>query len=145
MKDDLERMEYLPGNYYNFHPGSHVKQGAEKGICQIADLLNEILWKDQKTIVLLETMAGKGTEVGRSFEELRAVLEKVDLQEKMGVCMDICHVHDGGYDIVNHLDEVLKEFDDVIGLERLKAIHLMTAKIRWEATKIAMKKLGKDI
>lgn len=142
MKDDLERMEYLPGNYYNFHPGSHVQQGAEKGICQIADLLNEILWKDQKTMVLLETMAGKGTEVGRSFEELRAVLEKVDLQEKMGVCMDICHVYDGGYDIVDHLDEVLKEFDNVIGLDRLKAIHLNDSKNPMGSHKDRHEKIG---
>ena len=121
--DDLKRMEYTPGNYYNFHPGSHVGQGAEAGIELIADALNEVLTPEQSTIVLLETMAGKGTEVGRSFEELRAIIDRVSLQEKVGVCFDTCHVWDGGYDIVNHLDEVLDEFDHVIGLERLYAVH----------------------
>lgn len=121
--DDLRRMEYTPGNYYNFHPGSHVGQGAETGIALIAEALNEALTPQQSTIVLLETMAGKGTEVGRSFEELRSILEKVELQEKMGVCFDTCHVWDAGYDIVNHLDEVLEEFDRVIGLDRLYAVH----------------------
>lgn len=121
--DDLMRMEYTPGNYYNFHPGSHVGQGAEAGIELIADALNEVLTPEQSTIVLLETMAGKGTEVGRSFEELRAIIDRVSLQEKVGVCFDTCHVWDGGYDIVNHLDEVLDEFDRVIGLERLYAVH----------------------
>ncbi len=121
--NDLKRMEYTPGNYYNFHPGSHVGQGAEAGIELIADALNEVLTPEQSTIVLLETMAGKGTEVGRSFEELRAIIDRVSLQEKVGVCFDTCHVWDGGYDIVNHLDEVLDEFDRVIGLERLYAVH----------------------
>lgn len=121
--DDLKRMEYTSGNYYNFHPGSHVGQGAEAGIELIADALNEVLTPEQSTIVLLETMAGKGTEVGRSFEELRAIIDRVSLQEKVGVCFDTCHVWDGGYDIVNHLDEVLDEFDRVIGLERLYAVH----------------------
>lgn len=121
--DDLKRMEYIPGNYYNFHPGSHVGQGADAGIEMIAEVLNEVLTEEQSTIVLLETMAGKGSEVGRSFEELRRILDKVRLQEKMGVCFDTCHVWDGGYDIVNHLDEVLEEFDRVIGLERLCAVH----------------------
>lgn len=124
MADDLQRMEYTPGGLYNFHPGSHVGQGAETGVKQIAAQLNEILWPQMTTTVLLETMAGKGTEVGRSFEELRAILDRVELSEKMGVCLDTCHVHDAGYDIVNHLDEVLTEFDRVIGLSRLKAIHL---------------------
>ena len=122
--DDLRRMEYTPGNYYNFHPGSHVKQGVETGIVFIAEMLNEVLTEEQTTTVLLETMSGKGTEVGRSFEELRAILDKVERQEKMGVCLDTCHVWDGGYDIVNDLDGVLAEFDRIIGLERLKAIHL---------------------
>lgn len=121
--DDLKRMEYTPGNYYNFHPGSHVGQGAEKGIALIADLLNQVLTEEQTTTVLLETMAGKGSEVGRSFEELKAIIDRVHLKEKLGICLDTCHVWDGGYDIVNHLDEVLEEFDRVIGLERLKAIH----------------------
>lgn len=121
--DDLKRMEYIPGNYYNFHPGSHVGQGAETGIEMIADALNEVLTEEQTTMVLLETMAGKGSEVGRTFEELRAILDRVKLSGKMGVCLDTCHVWDGGYDIVNHLDEVLDEFDRVIGLERLCAVH----------------------
>ena len=121
--DDLKRMEYTPYNYYNFHPGAHVGQGAEKGIVLIAEALNEALKPEQTTTVLLETMAGKGTEVGRSFEELRAILDRVEMKEKMGVCLDTCHVWDGGYDIVNHLDEVLEEFDAVIGLNYLKAIH----------------------
>ena len=122
--DDLKRMEATPGNYYNFHPGSHVKQGVETGIVFIAEMLNEVLTEEQTTTVLLETMSGKGTEVGRSFEELRAILDRVERQEKMGVCLDTCHVWDGGYDIVNDLDGVLAEFDRIIGLERLKAIHL---------------------
>ena len=122
--DDLKRMEYIPGNYYNFHPGSHVGQGTETGITLIAELLNQVLYPEQTTTVLLETMAGKGSEVGRNFEELQAIIERVDLKEKIGVCLDTCHVWDAGYDIVEHLDEVLKEFDRIIGLERLKAIHL---------------------
>lgn len=121
--DDLKRMEYLPGNFYNFHPGSHVGQGAEAGIALIADVLNEVVTPEQNTIVLLETMAGKGSEIGRSFEELREILDRVEHKEKMGVCFDTCHVWDGGYDIVEHLDEVLTEFDRVIGLERLYAVH----------------------
>ena len=122
--DDLKRMEYTPGNCYNFHPGSHVKQGAEKGIELIAELLNNILRPEQSTTVLLETMAGKGSEIGRNFQELREILDRVELQDKMGVCLDTCHIYDGGYDIVNDLDGVLKEFDQVIGLSRLKAVHL---------------------
>lgn len=121
--DDLKRMEYTPYNYYNFHPGSHVGQGAETGIVLIAEALNEALKPEQTTTVLLETMAGKGTEVGRTFEELREILDRVELNDKMGVCLDTCHVWDGGYDIVNDLDGVLNEFDRVIGLERLKAVH----------------------
>ena len=122
--DDLKRMEYTPGNYYNFHPGSHVGQGTETGITLIAELLNQVLYPEQTTTVLLETMAGKGSEVGRNFEELQAIIERVDLKEKIGVCLDTCHVWDGGYDIVNDLDGVLEEFDRIIGLEKLKAIHL---------------------
>lgn len=124
MQDDLQRMEYTPGNCYNFHPGSHVKQGPETGIAYIAQMLNELLKKDQSTTVLLETMAGKGSEVGRNFEELREILDRVELQEKMGVCLDTCHVYDAGYDIVTDLDGVLTEFDKVIGLNRLRAVHL---------------------
>ena len=121
--DDLKRMEYTPYNYYNFHPGAHVGQGAEKGIALIAEALNEALKPEQTTTVLLETMAGKGTEVGRTFEELREILDRVELNDKMGVCLDTCHVWDGGFDIVNDLDDVLNEFDRVIGLDRLKAVH----------------------
>ncbi|HIU48384.1 MAG TPA: deoxyribonuclease IV [Candidatus Avimonoglobus intestinipullorum] len=124
MEEDLRRMDYMPGNYYNFHPGSHVKQGADVGIELIAEQLNQILRPDQKTVVLLETMAGKGSEVGRTFEELRAIIDRVEQKEKLGVCLDTCHVWDGGYDIVNDLDGVLQEFDAVIGLDRLKAVHL---------------------
>lgn len=124
MADDLARMEATPYNYYNFHPGSHVKQGADVGIELISDCLNSVLKKDQTTTVLLETMAGKGSEVGRSFDELRAVIDRTELCEKLGVCLDTCHVWDGGYDIVNDLDGVLEEFDRVIGIDRLKALHL---------------------
>jgi len=128
MKDDLFRMDHFPHAMYNFHPGSHVKQGVEVGIQLISEHLNNILHKDLKTKVLLETMAGKGSEVGRSFEELRAIIDRVELDEKVGVCLDTCHVFDGGYDIVNHLDDVLEEFDKVIGLRRLCAIHLNDSK-----------------
>ena len=122
--DDLRRMEYTPGNYYNFHPGSHVGQGSEIGIQKIAEILNEFLTEEQTTTVLLETMSGKGTEVGRNFEELRKILNLVEKKSKMGICLDTCHVWDGGYDIVHDLDGVLNDFDHIIGLERLKAIHL---------------------
>ena len=124
MADDLKRMEWTPGNYYNFHPGSHVGQGAEAGVRMIAEMLNEVLTEDQTTTVLLETMSGKGTEMGRNFEELRQILDLVEKKNKMGICLDTCHVWDGGYDIVNDLDGVLEEFDRIIGLEKLKAIHL---------------------
>lgn len=124
MADDLARLEHTPGNVYNFHPGSHVKQGTEAGIRLIAETLNEILKPEQSTVVLLETMAGKGSEVGSRFEELREILDRVELSEKMGVCLDTCHVWDGGYDIAGDLDGVLTEFDRIVGLSRLKAIHL---------------------
>ena len=124
MADDLVRMEYFPHNYYNFHPGSHTGLGTEAGIALIAETLNTILRPGQTTTVLLETMAGKGTEVGGTFEELRAILDRVELQDHMGVCLDTCHVNDGGYDIVNDLNGVLEEFDRVIGLDKLKAIHI---------------------
>ena len=124
MADDLARLEFTPGNLYNFHPGSHVKQGADVGISYIADMLNEILKPDQTTTVLLETMSGKGSEVGRTFEELKAIIDKVELNSQLGVCFDTCHVWDAGYDIADHLDEVISEFDRIIGLDRLKAIHL---------------------
>lgn len=123
LADDLKRMEYIPGNYYNFHPGSHVGQGEEEGIRLIIDALNECLFPEQTTTVLLETMAGKGSEVGRTFEQLRMIIDGVKLQDKLGVCLDTCHIWDGGYDVVNNLDEVLQEFDRIIGLDRLKAIH----------------------
>ena len=128
MADDLRRMEYVPGQYYNFHPGSHVGQGVEQGIAYIAEGLNAILKPDQTTTVLLETMAGKGSEVGGRFEELRAILDRVELSDKVGVCLDTCHVSDGGYDIIGNLDGVLEEFDRVLGLHRLKAIHLNDSK-----------------
>ena len=124
MADDLRRMEYLPGNFYNFHPGSHVGQGMDTGIAFITEQLNAVMKPEQNTTILLETMAGKGSEVGGRFEELRRIIDGVHLPEKMGVCLDTCHVYDAGYDIVNNLDGVLDEFDHVIGLERLKAIHL---------------------
>jgi len=124
LRDDLERMEYLPGNYYNFHPGSHVGQGIDVGISMIASMLNDIIWKDQKTTVLLETMAGKGTEIGSNFEELKRIIDQIEYKEKIGVCMDTCHLNDAGYDVVNRLDDVLEEFDRTIGLDKLYAMHV---------------------
>lgn len=124
MKDDLKRMEYFPGNFYNFHPGSHVKQGVEVGIKYIIEALNEIITPEQRTRVLLETMAGKGSEIGRNFEEIKTIIDGVKLKEHIGVCLDTCHIFDGGYDIVNKLEDVLEEFDSTIGLENLYAIHL---------------------
>lgn len=128
MTDDLSRMEYIPGNYYNFHPGSHVGQGTLAGIQMISDMLNDILKPDQTTTVLLETMAGKGSEIGGSFEELKAIIDKVRLKDKIGVCMDTCHVHDAGYDIAEDLNGVLSRFDDIIGLQYLKALHINDSK-----------------
>ena len=142
MADDLKRMEYTPGNYYNFHPGSHVGQGVEVGIDFIAEMLNEILTKDQTTIVLLETMSGKGSEVGRNFEELKAIIDKVKLKDKLGVCLDTCHIWDGGYDVVNNFDGVLDEFDKIIGLEKLKAIHLNDSKNDLASHKDRHEKIG---
>lgn len=124
MVDDLRRLEYIPGAMYNFHPGSHVQQGVAVGIDYIASTLNRVLRQEQSTIVLLETMAGKGSEIGRNFQELRDIIDKVEIKDKIGVCLDTCHVFDGGYDIVNDLENVLQEFDQVIGLGLLKAIHL---------------------
>lgn len=124
MADDLVRMEAVPNNYYNFHPGSHVKQGEDVGIQLISEQLNEVLKPEQTTTVLLETMAGKGSEMGRSFEELQEIIKRIELNDKLGVCLDTCHIWDGGYDIVNDLDGVLEKFDQIIGLERLKAVHL---------------------
>ena len=140
--DDLRRMEYLPGNYYNFHPGSHVGQGADQGIAMIAEVLNETLRPEQKTTVLLETMAGKGSEVGRTFEELRQILDRVECADRMGVCLDTCHVWDGGYDIVGDLDGVLRQFDEIIGLDRLLAVHLNDSKNDRGAAKDRHEKLG---
>ncbi len=142
MADDLRRLEYVDNCRYNFHPGSHVGQGAETGIALIADLLNTCMFPGQKTTVLLETMAGKGTEVGRTFEELAAIIDKVAMNEKLGVCLDTCHVFDGGYDIVHHLDDVLTAFDKVIGLERLKAVHINDSKNELASHKDRHEKIG---
>ncbi len=142
MEDDMARMEYIPGNLYNFHPGSHVGQGAEKGIELTAELLNTILKPNQTTTVLLETMSGKGSEIGRSFEELKAIIDKVVLSEKVGVCLDTCHVYDGGYDIVNNLEDVLDEFDRIVGLDRLHAIHMNDSKNPFESHKDRHEKIG---
>lgn len=143
MKDDLARMEYVPNNLYNFHPGSHVGQGIDAGIDYIVNMLNTILMPRQTTTVLLETMAGKGTEVGRSFEELKQILDRVTLSGKMGVCLDTCHVYDAGYDIVNDLDGVLEKFDRIIGLDRLYAIHLNDSKNPFSSHKDRHEKIGK--
>ncbi|MCI5605678.1 MAG: deoxyribonuclease IV [Clostridia bacterium] len=142
MADDLARMEYTPNQLYNFHPGSHVGQGVEAGIELIAKQLNTVLKPDMTTTVLLETMAGKGSEIGRSFEELREIIDKVELNEKLGVCLDTCHVYDAGYDIVNNLDGVLDEFDKIIGLDRLKAIHMNDSKNPFNSHKDRHEKIG---
>lgn len=142
MKDDLKRMEYVPGNLYNFHPGSHVGQGVEAGIELIADMLNRILTPDISTTVLLETMAGKGSEVGSDFHQLRSIIDRVELNEKLGVCLDTCHVNDAGYDIVNNLDGVLEEFDKVVGLDRLCAIHINDSKNPFASHKDRHEKIG---
>ena len=145
LKDDIKRMEYVPGNYYNFHPGSHVGQGAEEAIPMIADALNEAMFEDQKTIVLLETMAGKGSEVGRNFEELKAIIDRVELKDKIGVCFDTCHTWDGGYDVVGNLDAVLDEFDKVIGLDKLYALHLNDSKNPMDSHKDRHEKIGEGL
>lgn len=142
MADDIKRMELLPGNLYNFHPGSHVKQGVEAGTDYIVEMLNKVLYPEMTTTVLLETMAGKGSEVGRNFEEIRAIIDRVECQDKLGVCLDTCHIYDGGYDIVNDLDGVLKNFDEVIGLERLKAVHLNDSKNPFGSHKDRHEKIG---
>ena len=142
MLDDIMRLDNIDGAMYNFHPGSHVSQGAQVGIDYISSMLNEVITEDQKTIILLETMAGKGSEVGRNFEEIKAIIDKVKLNHKLGVCLDTCHVYDGGYDIVNDLDNVLNEFDRVIGLDRLKAIHLNDSKNPFESHKDRHEKIG---
>ncbi|MDY4813838.1 MAG: deoxyribonuclease IV, partial [Ruminococcus sp.] len=143
MADDLKRMEYLPNNLYNFHPGSHVGQGAEKGIELITKQLNTVLFPEMTTTVLLETMAGKGSEVGKTFEELRSIIDGVDLDEKIGICLDTCHVFDGGYDIKDNLEEVLEEFDKIIGIDRLKAIHMNDSKNYLGCHKDRHEKIGK--
>ena len=142
MADDLERLKYLPTSLYNFHPGSHVKQGVDVGINYIVEMLNKVLKPEHTTIVLLETMAGKGTEVGRTFEEIAEIISRVELKEKMGVCLDTCHVYDAGYDIVNDLDGVLEEFDRIIGLDRLHAIHLNDSKNPFKSHKDRHEKIG---
>ncbi len=142
LKDDLQRLEYTPHSYYNFHPGSHVGAGIESGIEMIAEVLNEVLQPEQTTTVLLETMAGKGSEVGSRFEELRRIIDRVGLGTKLGVCLDTCHVYDAGYDIVNDLDGVLAEFDAVLGLERLRAIHLNDSKNPFNSHKDRHEKIG---
>ncbi len=145
LKKDIEKMEALPGQYYNFHPGSHTGQGAEVGIEQIAEGLNQALFPEMKTTVLLETMAGKGSEVGRNFEELRAIIDLVECKDKMGVCFDTCHTWDSGYDIVNDLDGVLAEFDRIVGLGRLKAVHLNDSKNERGSHKDRHEKLGQGM
>lgn len=142
MADDLERMEYLPGNYYNFHPGSHTGLGVEEGIRLIIELLNTIMTEDQTTIVLLEGMSGKGTEIGSKFEELAEIIEGVELKSKIGVCLDTCHLYEAGYDIKNNLDGVLEEFDKIVGLEKLHAIHLNDSKNDLGASKDRHEKIG---
>ncbi len=142
MTEDLQRLEYVDNCRYNFHPGSHVGQGVDIGINYIAHMLNTAMFAGQKTTVLLETMAGKGTEVGRSFEELARILDKVKLIEQMGVCLDTCHVFDGGYDIVEHLDDVLDEFDHCIGLDKLKAVHINDSKNELGSHKDRHEKIG---
>ena len=142
MKDDLRRMEYLPGNLYNFHPGSHVGQGVDAGIEMIAAMLNAILWEDMRTTVLLETMAGKGSEVGGSFEELRDILDRVTLTDHMGICLDTCHVHDAGYDIAGDLDGVLTRFDKAVGLDKIRAVHINDSKNPLGARKDRHEKIG---
>ena len=142
MADDLERLKYLPTSLDNFHPVSHVKQGVDVGINYIVEMLNKVLKPEHTTIVLLETMAGKGTEVGRTFEEIAEIISRVELNEKMGVCLDTCHVYDAGYDIVNDLDGVLEEFDRIIGLDRLHAIHLNDSKNPFKSHKDRHEKIG---
>lgn len=145
MTDDLDRMEYLPNNLYNFHPGSHSGQGVEAGIDWIVQILNEILRPEQTTTVLLETMAGKGSEIGKSFEEINLILSRIELSEKVGVCMDTCHVYAAGYDLVKDLDGVLEQFDRIIGINRLKAIHLNDSMNTFESHKDRHAQIGKGL
>ncbi len=145
LKKDIEKMEMLPGHYYNFHPGSHTGQGADAGIEQIAKGLNKALFPEMKTTVLLETMAGKGSEVGKNFEELKKIIDLVEHKEKLGVCFDTCHTWDGGYDIVNDLDGVLEQFDRIIGLDRLRAVHFNDSKNDCGSHKDRHEKLGQGM
>lgn len=142
MRDDIYRMSFIKGSLYNFHPGSHTGQGVEPAVGMISDMLNRVLSPDQETIVLLETMAGKGTEVGRTFEELQMIIERVKVKEKIGVCWDTCHIYDAGYDIVNDLDGVIDEFDRVVGLDKLYAIHLNDSKNPFKSHKDRHEKIG---
>lgn len=142
MEDDLHRMEFLPNSYYNFHPGSHTGLGVEKGIEHIIELLNDIMNENQTTTILLEAMSGKGTEIGSKFEELKTIIDGVELKEKIGVCIDTCHIHEAGYDIINNLDGVLEEFDTIIGLDKLKAVHLNDSKNPTGAKKDRHEKIG---
>lgn len=143
LREDLALMEFLPGNMYNFHPGSHVGQGVEKGIELVAAHLNAVLYPEMSTAVLLETMSGKGSELGKSFEELAAIIDRVELKEKLGVCLDTCHVYSAGYDIVHQLDEVLERFDSVLGLDRLHAIHLNDSMTPFASMKDRHETIGK--
>ena len=142
MEDDLHRMEFLPNSYYNFHPGSHTGLGVEKGIEHIIELLNDIMNENQTTTILLEAMSGKGTEIGSKFKELKTIIDGVELKEKIGVCIDTCHIHEAGYDIINNLDGVLEEFDTIIGLDKLKAVHLNDSKNPTGAKKDRHEKIG---
>lgn len=142
MRDDLYRMSFIKGSLYNFHPGSHTGQGVDKGVELIAAMLNRVLTPQQETIVLLETMAGKGTEIGRSFEELKMIIDKVDVKEKLGVCWDTCHLYDAGYDLVNDLDGVIDSFDSIIGLDKLYAIHINDSKNPFKSHKDRHEKIG---
>lgn len=141
-KSDIEMLEHFPNALYNFHPGSHTGQGVEVGVNQIVEILNEVLYPEMKTTVLLECMAGKGSEIGRSFEEVAEIISKVNLKDKLGVCLDTCHVYSAGYDIVNDLDGVLNEFDSIIGLDKLKAIHLNDSKMPFASNKDRHEKIG---
>lgn len=141
-KEDIQTLQHFPQSLYNFHPGSHTGQGVCVGIDQIVEILNQVLYPEMKTIVLLECMSGKGSEIGRSFEEVAEIISRVNLKDKLGVCLDTCHVYSAGYDIVNHLDDVLNEFDAIIGLDKLKAIHLNDSKMPFASNKDRHEKIG---
>ncbi|MEG0327088.1 MAG: deoxyribonuclease IV [Erysipelothrix sp.] len=142
MLDDIYRMSFIKGSLYNFHPGSHVGQGVDDAVVMISDMLNRVLTPEQETIVLLETMAGKGSEVGRTFEELKMIIDRVEVKEKLGVCWDTCHLYDAGYDLVNDLDGVIDEFDRIIGLDKLHAIHINDSKNPFHSHKDRHEKIG---